>query len=601
MKNYFTRKNLIGISLAAAFYFLMLFTGLCLDGSFTFMSKDNPIALMGTSLGFVLIAPKVNGYIFMSLVGFYIVIFTAAIIYEVRFAVTTKKNPRDWRMWLIYVGTLVICLLLSFGVGLLFQMPFEGESLKNVFSYLWQVLACSFIIYFFVFIIVFSLVMLIINLVKIDKPFKADDKTPDLGDDTEIDANVAQSFGDVMPAVPGQAQPGAAVGGAEQGTVINTTQTVDKEAAVKLDDREKVFPTLSTIDNKYEGYTVEKIESDDVSLKKLCDQFRNWLAQSQKLYFSPSVIRAFISGFSSSRLLILEGLSGTGKSSLPRYFAQFVSAKVTFVSVQATWRDKTSILGYFNSFSNTYQETDFLANLYEASYDPDRINIFVLDEMNISRIEYYFADFLSVLEFPSTEWKIKLMNMPFDFVPPAHLDNGFVKIPVNSYFVGTANRDDSTFSITNKVYDRAVTIDFSARNEPFEVKGEVKPLTLSENKFNSLFQEAEEVKDNCLSTKDLDDFQEICDYIKEEFDVTYGNRILNQMLTFVPVYVACGGSKEEALDFVLAGKVLPKLEGRFEDYVKEGLKHLLSLIQKKYGNGTFVLSEAEINSLTRKL
>ncbi|MCI2068358.1 MAG: hypothetical protein LKJ88_02135 [Bacilli bacterium] len=597
MKNYFTRKNLIGIALAAAFYFLMLFTGLCLDGSFIFLSKDNPIALMATSIGFVLVEPKINGFIFMSLVGLYLVVFVAAIIYEVRFAVTTKKNPNDWRMWLVYLATLVICLLLSFGVGFLFQLPFNAESVKNVFSYLWQCLACTAIIYFFAFIIVAAGVMLVVNLVKIDKPFKVDNKTPDLGDEPDTETNVAQSFGDVAPVL----SQGGIAGGEGGAIVASATPDEEKEAAVKLDDREKVFPTLSSIDSKYQGYTVEKVDADEITLKKLCDDFRNWLAKEQKLYFTPGVIRAFIAGFSSSRLLILEGLSGTGKSSLPRYFAEFISAKVTFVSVQATWRDKTSVIGYFNSFSNSYQETEFLSNLYEASYDPDRVNLFVLDEMNISRIEYYFADFLSVLEFPSSEWKIKLMNMPYDFLPPAHLENGCVRIPTNSYFIGTANKDDSTFSITNKVYDRAVTIDFAERNEPFTVDEKVKPVVLSETKLNALFEEALQTKNNSLSNKELDDFQEVCDYIKDEFDVTYGNRILNQMLTFVPVYVSCGGSKDEALDFILAGKVLTKLEGRFEDYVKDGLNHLLALIEKKYGKGVFALSEAELNSLIRKL
>ena len=99
---------------------------------------------------------------------------------------------------------------------------------------------------------------------------------------------------------------------------------------------------------------------------------------------------------------------------MPRYFSKFVNGKVSFFPVQATWRDKSSILGYFNDFTKSYTETDFLRDLYEANYALDKINIFVLDEMNISRVEYYFADFLSVLEYPVEERKIRIMQLPHD-------------------------------------------------------------------------------------------------------------------------------------------------------------------------------------------
>lgn len=104
-----------------------------------------------------------------------------------------------------------------------------------------------------------------------------------------------------------------------------------------------------------------------------------------------------------------------------------------------------------------------MSALYKANYEPDAINIYVLDEMNISRVEYYFADLLSVLEYPTEDWKIKLMNFPHDFVPPVKLEDGYIRIPELSYFVGTANRDDSTFTITDKVYDRAVTMEFVSK------------------------------------------------------------------------------------------------------------------------------------------
>ena len=146
-----------------------------------------------------------------------------------------------------------------------------------------------------------------------------------------------------------------------------------------MDDREKVFPGLSKIDVDYDGYSIDTIPSDDINLEQLVNRFRNYLAKEEKLYYDIDTIRIFVSGLNATRLSILEGLSGTGKSSLPRYFAKFINANVTFLPVQVTWRDKTSILGYFNDFSKIYNETDFLLKLYEASYNPDAIHIFVLD------------------------------------------------------------------------------------------------------------------------------------------------------------------------------------------------------------------------------
>ena len=73
----------------------------------------------------------------------------------------------------------------------------------------------------------------------------------------------------------------------------------------------------------------------------------------------------------------------------------------------------------------------------------------VLDEFNIARIEYYFAE-LSVLEFPENEQFIKVMQLPYDFIPPRHLSAGMLKIEPNTYFICTANKDDSTFSIMIK-------------------------------------------------------------------------------------------------------------------------------------------------------
>ena len=401
-----------------------------------------------------------------------------------------------------------------------------------------------------------------------------------------------------MAAAPGAT--GGYAGGSGNGFGEGENAATIKKVE-ELDDREKVFPALSTMDEEYGGYSIETVESDDLTLSELCERFRNYLAKEEKLYFDIDTIRVFISAFATSHFMILEGLSGTGKSSLPRYFSKFANANLLFVPVQTTWRDKTSMLGYFNDFSKTYTETDFLLQLYHANYNPDQIHIFVLDEMNISRVEYYFADFLSVLEYPVPEWRLRLMQLPFGFIPPAKLDQGFIQIPDNSYFVGTANKDDSTFSIADKVYDRAITIDFDYRNVAFGPEGNCEPITLSKSKLHSLYEEALTVDANKMTSEDYAKFESVTELVYELFDITFGNRILNQIETLVPVFMACGGTKEDVLDFLLTRKVLVKIEGRFEEYVKNALKQLLAQLAKTYGKGTFKRSEKAINNMIKRL
>ena len=101
--------------------------------------------------------------------------------------------------------------------------------------------------------------------------------------------------------------------------------------------------------------------------------------------------------------------------------------------------------------------------------------------------------------------------------------------------------------------------------------------------------------------KDFGKLSVITDYIYDQFDITFGNRILNQIIELVPVYVACGGQKEEALDILVSRKVISKLEGRFEEYVKNALRELLGLIQKQYGQGVLKHCEKEIQTLMRRL
>ena len=188
-----------------------------------------------------------------------------------------------------------------------------------------------------------------------------------------------------------------------------------------------------------------------------------------------------------------------------------------------------------------FNETEFLKALYEATYRED-LNFIILDEMNLARIEYYFADFLSMMEMPdANEWKIDIVPdvWPTD---PKNFQNGKLLVPQNVWFVGTANRDDSTFTITDKVYDRATSIEINYRAQFIDAPF-TEGITMSYDYLDQLFKKAHE--EFAMSVKTNEKLMQLDSFIAQKFKVTFGNRILKQIRTFVPVYIACGGPKSK--------------------------------------------------------
>ena len=605
IKTLFTRKTFIAISLSVMYAVLLVFTCACIDGAHTFFPKKNLVNMLAVGMRFEEIAGGTAGFVMVMLLAVFVTIAAVAICFERQFAVFKNIQPESGKMFLWYTGTAVVCIALSLTLGTLMQSPLTSENIDKAMKYLGQVVLLTTVIYIVLFAVIGAPVMLAVNFFLVDKPFRffSSASQPEFDDDN-VSLDVTGSFdgqstvrqqgiSDGTAAAAAPSYDGSSAGGNAVGKLTGDDTIIR--------DREEVFPTLTAIDEKYEGFELPAAKGDDVSLKELAEKFRLYLAKTQELYFDIDTVRFFISGFAASHFEILEGLSGTGKSSLPRYFAEFIGANVLFMPVQATWRDKTSIIGFYNEFSKTYTETEFLSALYEANYSPDTLNFYVLDEMNISRVEYYFADLLSVLEYPVADWKLKIMSVPHDFVPPVKLENGFVRIPENSYFVGTANRDDSTFTITDKVYDRAITLEFLKKNDAFTVSENVEKIHVTASALRGLYAAAEADSANAFNAQDKAGLDKISGFVYDTFDIAVGNRILNQLEKIVPAFIACGGTKEDALDFMLCKKLFSKLEGRFEDYVKPALEETLALMDETYGKGTLSRCEKVIRKIIKTL
>lgn len=366
--------------------------------------------------------------------------------------------------------------------------------------------------------------------------------------------------------------------------------------AVVTEQKDKVltsrFPKLTLVDQEYADYQYP-VYDDEVTLEEFVNRYRLYAASQLGLYYTPEIIRRFVAGMASSKLLILEGISGTGKTSLPYSFSRYLNNPATIVSIQPSYRDRTEILGYFNEFSKRFNETEFLRALYEANYRPDP-TLIVLDEMNLARIEYYFAEMLSVLEMPSKdEWVLDLVPTAWDGDPKL-LDAGKIHVADSTWFIGTANNDDSTFTITDKVYDRAMPIELNERADAFECDPQPGCDVTAEH-LQYMFQRAK--VDHPISDEMLDNLQKLDQYLQTRFKLAFGNRIMKQMYDFIPVYVACGGTELGAMDYIIARKVLKKFESMNVSFVRDEITGLINYIEKIFGKAGMEDSKAYLHRI----
>ena len=340
------------------------------------------------------------------------------------------------------------------------------------------------------------------------------------------------------------------------------------------------FSKLALIDERYANYKIQNY-NNTFTLEELVELFRNFAASQLRLYYKTDIIRLFISALASTKLVILQGISGTGKTSLAYAWGKFLKHDSCVASVQPSWRDRTELFGYFNEFTKKFNETEVLKELYMAGYTDDIYTV-ILDEMNISRVEYYFAEMLSILEMPNKdEWIVELVPSPWPN-DPAKLDEGKLKIPSNVWYIGTINNDDSTFMVTDKVYDRAMPLDINEKFPAFT------PIDTPAQDINYSYLEkifAEAIQEHPISQETLDKIEQTDDYVIQHFRIAFGNRIVMHMKKFVPVYVACGGDEVDGVDYFLAKKILRKFEQLNISYIRDEIDGFVEFLDKTFGKG----------------
>ena len=362
-----------------------------------------------------------------------------------------------------------------------------------------------------------------------------------------------------------------------------------------VDPQNSRFFRLTTVDNYYKSEYIAPVYEDTVTLEDFCERFRRYSASKLGLYYDIEMMRYFMASMGTARIIILQGISGTGKTSLAYAFGQFVGNPSTVVSVQPAWRERTELYGYFNEFSKKYSETDFLRTVYEANYYKDP-HVVILDEMNIARVEYYFAEMLSILEMPRKEERVMDIVAATWDNDPCLIQDGKVQINDNIWFVGTINNDDSTFAVADKVYDRAIPIDLDSRADPFDCEPEPE-ICVSAERLQQLFDEAKQTyKVSAEMEKKLEALNE---YLIDNFQLAFGNRITKQIYEFVPCYIACGGDEKKAVDFIIAKKVLRKFESLNIGFMKDELTKFNTYLDKLFGKNTMKICKDYVNLLKK--
>ena len=351
------------------------------------------------------------------------------------------------------------------------------------------------------------------------------------------------------------------------------------------------FRALHTID-AVGGTELQPLSADSVPLVQLCDGFRSYAASKLRLYYDEEDIRRFVAGFAVSHLMIMQGLSGTGKTSMATAFGDYLGNPSTVISVQPMWKERADVIGYFNEFTKQFSESPLLKKLYESCYTDD-IHIIVLDEMNIARVEYFFADFLSLMELNPSSRYLEMTSDSWDKDPVLFRDGRF-RLPENVWFVGTANNDDSTFAISDKVYDRAMVMNLNQKARPFSPRTS-EGVRLSYSAFRLTVEWAKQTFS--MTARNRRKVAEIDRYLMDNFHITYGNRIRKQMEEYIAVYIACGGTEENALDDFLSKKILRKLEGQNPVVIAKASQALAQKLNELFGEESMPLCRGYLHYL----
>ena len=316
-----------------------------------------------------------------------------------------------------------------------------------------------------------------------------------------------------------------------------------------LDFNEDVKQTTNKMNIDYKSFQQKSIESG--------------------LTFSARNVCRFISSLLTKPFVILTGLSGSGKTKLAQAFAMWIcesDEQYCVVPVGADWTNREPLLGFPNALlENDYKKDEYgvLNLIIEANANSDKPYFLILDEMNLSHVERYFADFLSVMESKS---KISLHsgNVAWNNVPAK------IGFPKNLFIIGTVNIDETTYMFSPKVLDRANVIEFRVAKEEMENYLQSNSSINLENleglgaAMSGSFVEI--AKDDGLEATDTDELNKSLMSFFSELKKTgaeFGYRSASEILRFAAVVnkIEAEWTMTDIIDAAIMQKLLPKVHG----------------------------------------
>lgn len=342
----------------------------------------------------------------------------------------------------------------------------------------------------------------------------------------------------------------------KEGQTTITETNID--IIVKEEDEEKIISEISI--------------NEGVFLRT----FMNTCRAMNLLYEEKDLIN-FHTAMKSSKLVILSGMSGTGKSKIVQAYGKSLGLdenRLNFISVRPSWGDDSDLLGYVDSINNLYRPGDsgFIDTLIEASNNKENLYIICLDEMNLARVEHYFSQILSVLELDKEDRILKLYNEELEeTIKNSNRYKANIKIGTNILLVGTVNLDESTYHFSDKVLDRANVITLNQVNflelKKLQSNKEniVKVKEVSFKEYEKMINTREFIDLNDRELELLSEINEKMNFLNK--NVGIGFRIITQIDDYIRnIPKDSIISREEGIDIQLTQRILPKIRGTKEQW-----------------------------------
>lgn len=331
--------------------------------------------------------------------------------------------------------------------------------------------------------------------------------------------------------------------------------------------------------------------------------------RAKGLDYPARIVRAFHTAMKvneTTQMAVLAGISGTGKSQLPRQYAAGMGIGFLQVPVQPRWDSPQDLMGFYNYIEGKFRPTDMaralwaLDEIHNGEAVKDRMMMILLDEMNLARVEYYFSDFLSRLESrprlsavdddnerKDAEIELEIPNME----NPPRIFPGY-----NLLFAGTMNEDESTQSLSDKVVDRANILRFAApkKIKDGHVEGQVPPTqALSRKAWSKWVRTSAEVEKNASVLQSVETMVDMM----RDFKRPFGHRLGRSIMAYVANYPQIEGARlpNDAIADQVEMRLLPKLRGVEVDAAAEQFARLKDFAGDTLGDE--VLAEAIETSL----